>query len=334
MSSVTKMGRRGSLRAGLAVFVLIVVVAVIGYSVYMSRARWVEAGHVGVIYAANGGLQKEVITPKRVFVPWLSTLYTYPTLRVSAVYTNDPDKASTRSSDAIQITTSDNANTPFDIVVWYHVRPEDVHTVFNNFKAVTIEQIQSTFVRRAVKDAAQRISTQYDAFQLMGPKRHDASVKLTELLKKELAVKGLTVDAAEFCGAYPNEQIMTRITSQVNANTELTISQFRNDIAKVTRDTAIVRATATSKAQRLAAAQTSTKSLELLSLESEIASLKRWNGRMPMFQLKAGQTLIMSPEAAAQLATRPTAAVLQQQQEEAKAAAEAAAVKNNEEQGQ
>jgi regulator of protease activity HflC (stomatin/prohibitin superfamily) len=158
------------------------VVVGIGTAIFFSRCKWVPAGHVGVIFSASGGLQKEVITPRRVFVPWMSQLYLYPTMLNAAIYTNDPGQGEIRAADSIQVTTNDNANTPFDVVVWYSVLPENVHKVFNSFRAVPIEEIQSQHIRGAVRGAVNTVGTQYDAFQLMGPKRGEAS----DLLKKEL----------------------------------------------------------------------------------------------------------------------------------------------------
>jgi len=45
-----------------------------------------------VLFHASGGLERKVYSPRRIFVPWLTTLYTYPTMEQSAIYTNDPEE--------------------------------------------------------------------------------------------------------------------------------------------------------------------------------------------------------------------------------------------------
>src|SRR4051794_29115189 len=97
---------------GLAIRAGVVVgLALIGVGIFFSRCQWVPAGYVGVIYSANGGLQKEVIRPRRVFVPWMSQLYIYPTMVKAAIYTDDPAAGELKAADSILVTTNDNANT-------------------------------------------------------------------------------------------------------------------------------------------------------------------------------------------------------------------------------
>jgi hypothetical protein len=268
----------------------------IGFGIFWSRCQWVPAGHVGVIYAASGGLQKEVISPKRVFVPWMSQLYVYPTMVKAAIYTNAPDQGEVKSADAIQVTTNDNANTPFDVVVWYSVKPENVQLVFNSFRAIPIEEIQSQHLRAAVREAVNSVGPNYDTFQLMGPKRGEASIKLRDELKKIMERKGITINSAEFAGAYPSSEIMQRITNRVNSLTELKISEIRRQIALVQRDSAVIKATAQAKAQQVASAQTKDRSLDMLRMEADNAALEKWNGHLPPIQLKQGQTVIVTPE--------------------------------------
>ncbi|MCC2671041.1 MAG: spfh domain / band 7 family protein [Armatimonadetes bacterium] len=275
---------------------VVTVIGLAGIGVYFSRCQWIPAGHVGVIYDASGGLRKQVIPPRRVFVPWMSQLYVYPTMVKAAIYTNDPSQGEVKSSDAIQVTTNDNANTPFDVVVWYSVKPENVHLVFSSFRAIPIEDIQAQHIRAAVREAVNSVGPDYDTFELMGPKRGEASKKMLVELKKLLERKGITVDSAEFAGAYPSPEIMQRITSRVNSLTELKISEIRRQIAGVQRDTAVIKATAQAKAQHLASAQTKDRSLELLRLEADMAALEKWSGHLPPIQTKPGQTVVVSPE--------------------------------------
>lgn len=288
--------RRFTVKRGLGLVIGAALLGVLGWSVYISRAKWVPAGYVGVIYSANGGLQKEVIRPRRVFVPWMSQLYVYPTMVKCAIYTNDPSEGEIKSADAVQVTTNDNANTPFDIVVWYHVRPEDVELVFTSFRAIPIEDIQSQHIRGAVRQAASVVGTRYDAFELMGPKRGEASVELKEQLIQILSRKGITIDRAEFAGAYPTADITARITNRVNSLTDLKISEIKQQIARVQRDTAVIRAKAEATAQGLASAQTKDRSLDLLRLQADEAALEKWDGHLPPVQVRQGQTLVITPE--------------------------------------
>src|SRR5205809_1825904 len=69
---------------------LLIVLGAVGWGYRWSRSEWIEAGHVGVMYAARTGLEHRLYTPQRIFVPWFHQLYTYPTLTQAAIYTQDP----------------------------------------------------------------------------------------------------------------------------------------------------------------------------------------------------------------------------------------------------
>ena len=117
-----------------------------------SRTEWVPAGHVGVIYDAQGGLQKKPIIPRAVYVGWRQQLYTYPTQLQAAIYTQDPDEGEDQVRGRHHITTNDNANTDFRCGRDVPGQAEDVLTVFNEFGPIPIEDIQTQYIRRAVKE--------------------------------------------------------------------------------------------------------------------------------------------------------------------------------------
>ena len=267
-----------------------------GFGVYNSFLQWIPAGHVGILYHATGGLERRVIPARRIFVPWMTTLYTYPTMEQSAIYTNDPSEGEVKAADAVRVTTNDNANTDFDIVVWYHIEPDDVLKIFDNYKTQGIGAIQSTVIRSAVRQEASVVGRDYDAFTLMGKSRKEASDKLTTLLQQELGTRGITIDRAEFAQPYSNPAIMQRITNQVNSETDLRIAQINQTKASLEKDIAITRAQALAEASRLKSAQTQAKSLEMLKLETDIEAMRKWDGHIPPIQARPGQTIVITPE--------------------------------------
>lgn len=272
----------------------IVLILILGWRGFVwSRTEWVPAGHVGLIFDAQSGLRKEVIPPRAVFVGWRQQLYVYPTQLQAAIYTQDPDEGEVKSADGILITTNDNANTVFDVVVMYRVRPEDVVTVFNAFGPIPIEEIQVNHIRRAVKEAVNVVGTRYDVFQLMGPKRGEAALAITQELQQRLASKGITVDTTMLGSCYPPAEVQSKITARVNSLTDLEISRLKSQLADIERQTALVKAKAASQAREITASQTQSKSLEMLRLETYEAALKKWNGELPMLESKPGQTLVL-----------------------------------------
>lgn len=270
---------------------VILAAAVWGYR--WSRSEWIEAGHVGVMYSARSGLEQKIYTPRRVFVPWFHQLYTYPTLTQAAIYTEETTQGEQASADGIQVTTSDNAITTFDVVVYYRVQPQDVFTVFKEFGAIPIATIQRVHIRRAVKDACQAVGIENDAFALMGKNRETASARLTKEIQTRLQPKGITVEMAYFGQAYPQETLSQKINQRVNAYTQLTIANIDQQIAQLESQAALVKSRAETRAAAIKASQTQSRSLELLQLEADRAALERWNGQLPPIQARPGQTLVI-----------------------------------------
>ncbi len=279
----------------------ILVLGALGTGFVWSRTSWIPAGHVGVIYDASRGLLNEVYKPKAIFIGWRQRMYLYPTRLQNAVYTKDPNAGEVRAADPILITTNDNANTEFDVSVIYRVKPEDVIRVFNEFGARPIEDIQSTYIRRAVKEAANGVGTQYDLFSLMGPKRFEASKKITEELRERLKPAGITIEQAMLATCYPTQEFQSKITSRVNSYVELEISRLKRDIAEIERQISTVKGEANQQATAMSAAQAKDRSIDLLKLEAAEKALEKWDGALPLISPKAGQSVFISPETLSQL---------------------------------
>lgn len=272
-----------------------------GFIFFLSRTDWVPAGYVGLIYDANKGILPDVYKPSAIWIGWRQQLYIYPTKLQAAIYTEDPTAGETRAADGIMVTTNDNANTLFDVVVIYRIEKADVIKVFNSFGAVPIEEVQRTFIRRAVKEVANEVGTQYDLFALMGVKREEASRKISESLRKKLSEKGIKVEVAMLGGCYPSQDIQQKITSRVNSYVELEISRLKREIAEIERQVAVVRGEASAQAVSLTAGQVAGLSMELLRLEASEQAIERWNGSLPAISPKPGQTIVLTQDLMRQL---------------------------------
>jgi hypothetical protein len=293
--------KRPPLKKLIRTILLVIFIPLFSFLFYLSRLDWVPAGHVGVIYDANKGLLPEVYNPSAIFIGWRQQLYIYPTRLQAAIYTEDSSAGESKTADGILITTNDNANTTFDVVVIYRVKKEDVMNVFNSFGAVPIEEIQRNFIRRAVKESANDIGTQFDLFSLMGAQRVDASSKLTLLLREKLKSKGISIESAMLGGCYPSQDIQQKIASRVNSYVELEISRLKRQIAEIDRQVAIVKGEANATAAVMTASEAKDRSIELLKLEMAESAVEKWDGNLPPISPKSGQTIVLTQDLLRQL---------------------------------
>ncbi len=276
--------------------VVVAAIAIICTMVYQSHLQWIDAGNAGVIYNARTGLQDKVYDPQRLYIPWRCSLYQYPTQVKSAVYTQDPTMGEVKAADGIALVTNDNANTIFDIFVFYRVDKGNVVKVFNKFGAKSIEEIQTTQLRSFTRDVANLVSTSYDIFGLMGPERAEASAKMTTVLRDKMEPYGITVEYVLLGTAYPSDSTMSKINERVNALTDLQIAGIKGDIAEVQRQTSAITAHAETEAEGIKAVGTKARSLELLRLDADIKAAGKWDGALPMAPAKSGQSLMFSDD--------------------------------------
>ncbi|MBS1718216.1 MAG: hypothetical protein JSS72_10850 [Armatimonadetes bacterium] len=281
------------LKRSFAIGVFVLGTVGIGVLYWRQNTVWIEAGHVGLIYDASRGILDKVYEPQSVFVGWRQQLYQYPTKPQNAVYSQDASEGEVKAADGILITTSDNANTTFDISIVYRVKKENVRTVFNTFGPITIEEIQANHIRRAVRDGASSIGSQYTVFQLIGSKRQEASEKLAQELRDRLEKKGITIDQAMILRPYLTKETEQRVYSSINSYTQIGISQLESQIAQINSAAELVRADAERQARSITANKTQQKSLEMLNLELEADAIRKWNGHLSPIQPQPGQTLVV-----------------------------------------
>lgn len=288
--------KRPPLKTALRWLAFLVGTPLVVWLLVLSRTEWIPAGHVGLIYDASSGLRKEVYEPRALFIGLRQQLYVYPTRLQAAIYSQDPTAGENKAADGILVTTNDNANTTFDVTVIYRIPKENVVRIFNAFGTRPIEDLQRTVIRRTVKEAANEVGVQYDLFALMGPKRKEASEKLTKVVRDRLGIRGFDVEIAMLGASYPSNDIQSKITSRVNSYVELEISRLKREIAEIDRKIAVTAGSAQQQAAALAATGTKDRSIELLKMDATQAAVEKWDGHLSPISPKAGQTMFLPGE--------------------------------------
>ena len=285
------MNRVFKLKAGCLALAAVPVAAFVFYNV---SAHWIRAGEVGLVYNASGGLVDRVYRPQRLFLtPW-QRLYTYPTKIQAAIYTSDPSYGEEKTADGILVTTSDNAQTTYDVVVYYRITPDSVVTAFKAFGPIPVEEIQSSHIRRFVKEAVNAVGTEYDVFALMGPKRQEASEKVQARLRGELGRRGIDIEHVFLVSPEPVGEVKGKIASRVNAYTQLATSKLRAQIATLDSEIAVLRGKTEARARSIVASGTNANSITMQKLELAEAAVDAWNGVLPPIQPNGKQTIIVN----------------------------------------
>ena len=285
------MNRVFKLKAGCLALAAVPLAAFVFYNV---SAHWIPAGEVGLVYNASGGLVDRVYRPQRLFLtPW-QRLYTYPTKIQAAIYTSDAAYGEQKTADGILVTTSDNAQTTYDVVVYYRITPDSVVTAFKAFGPIPVEDIQSGHIRRFVKEAVNAVGTEYDVFALMGPKRQEACEKVQARLRGELGKRGIDIEHVFLVSPEPVGEVGSKIAARVNAYTQLATSKLRSQIATLDSQIAVLRGETEARARSIVASGTNANSITMQKLELAEAAVDAWNGVLPPIQPNGKQTIIVN----------------------------------------
>jgi len=270
-------------------------VILFGWGYYRANLQWVPAGYVGIKYNARSGTDRtKLYKPAAYFTGPFDQFYFYPTRIQNAVYTQDQSAGEAKSADGILITTSDTANTTFDVSVIYRIDPENVFKAFDTFGPIPIETIQSQHIRRAVREESSVVGNQYDVYSLMGPKRVEASQMLSDRLRDKLAKKGITIIQAMILNAYPSQDLVTKIHNNVNSVTGVQIATLNQQIATMQNQINVVNAQATQESQKITGAGTGAKSLDIIDLELAEEAAKRWNGEFSAVEGNGNRPIILN----------------------------------------
>lgn len=279
----------------LILFLGLPLLAVIGWGIYRANLQWIPAGYVGIKFNARSGADRSrVYEPAAYFTGPFEQFYLYPTRIQNAVYTQDPNAGEEKSADGILITTSDTANTVFDVSVIYRIDRQNVFRAFDTFGPIPIETIQAQHIRRAVREESSVVGNQFDVYALMGPKRVEASEMLSQRLREKLTPKGVTIIQAMILNAYPSQDLVTKIHNNVNSVTGVQIATLNQQIATLQNQINVVNAQAAQEAQKITGAGTVAKSLDIIDLELAQAAAEKWNGQFSRIAGSGNRTVVVN----------------------------------------
>ena len=105
-----------------------------------------------------------------------------------------------------------------NVGVSYRFMEDKIGTVYESYRA-SADKITDTYMRTWTRDAMNRVSSSYTVDVLYGEKKEEFRAKVSELLQKDLAVKGILVEKVYFVGAFSLPEV---VAGRINAKVEAT----------------------------------------------------------------------------------------------------------------
>ncbi|MES9685059.1 hypothetical protein CN514_20880 [Bacillus sp. AFS001701] len=233
----------------------------------------ITPGYVGVVYSPNGGIQKNTLSQGWNFVGLFDKVTEYP-VRLRTVEYKD-----------VALATSDGKRIEMDLSYTYKIDPSKVVSMFNEFGPVSIEEIEDTYLKKRLQDAARIAVSKYTVLQLYGEKSSNASADIETIYKEDVKVLGFFVENLTLGTPKPDAKTQDAIDARVQAAQENDRKKIELETAKIEAEKKKVEAKADADSQ-LIRAQGQAKANQVIqqTLTNELIEYKKaekWDGKLP-----------------------------------------------------
>ncbi|WP_409305521.1 prohibitin family protein [Peribacillus sp. SCS-155] len=229
----------------------------------------IAPGHVGVVYSPNGGVEAKTLGPGWHVVGFFKKVTEYPVRKQTA------------NANNLGLATSDGKNVTIDFTYNYHVEPNKVVGLFNEFGPIPVEELEKNYMKSRLKDAARKVLSHYSVLELYGSKSGDVSIQVQETFADDVAKDGFIVEALTLGTPHPDKATQTAIDATVKAKQELERKKTEIELAKAEAERKKIEAQGNADAA-IAKAEGDAKANKLLadSITPELIKLKEAEARL------------------------------------------------------
>ncbi|WP_297342467.1 SPFH domain-containing protein [Amnibacterium sp.] len=230
--------------AGATVAALLGLLLLGGSSVYAQ-----DTGDASVIVSWTGDILGQEITPGlHVKAPW-STVDTFSVRNQQVVFAGNRAETDYTGGSAlgpdITVQDSDGVTSNIDIAVRYSIRPDQVTTIYRQFRDETnfVSQFVTQDIRSTVRDAPNSFTT----LELI-TKRAEVNTAIQTALEQRWKGTGVTVDSVSLQQITPPASVTAAYAAAQNAQIKVTTEQNNLKAAQVSAQQQVVQAEAKAKA--------------------------------------------------------------------------------------
>lgn len=258
-------------------------------------------GYAGVVYNVDGGIENETLSQGfHLVAPW-KHVSEYPISTETVYYTKNTvdgnDKDDKKVDKSVNVNTKDGKQVNVSVTYAYHMDVEKLPAVYAKFRGQNIESIQNGYMKNAMYEALNNITSQYSLMELVGDKRPEINQKIFEAFRDDLEEYGIVIETFNLSDVVPDEATATAIQNVVNAQNELTKMEIDKKTAEQEALKKIAEAKGDAEAARIRAeGEAEANRLLSNSLDSNVlekAKIAKWDGKLPQYQLSNGTGIIL-----------------------------------------
>lgn len=255
----------------------------------------VPAGHVGIVYSMNGGVQEETLPQGFHLVSPFKKVTKY-SVGIEQGYLSRDSQEGSKGDDSFEIPTKDGKTINVDLEYSYHFDAEMLSETFSRFKGQSGNEIERTFIRGKLKAWAGEVSSTYSVIDIFGDKRTALNESMKEYVGNKFKEYGIVIDSVNFTRIETDEKTAEAIQQKVNAQQALELAKIESETATVNaekeKEVAIIAAEKEKETAQLQADATLIKAQAEAQANKEIATsltpeliekmkYEKWNGQLP-----------------------------------------------------
>jgi len=285
-----------------------IVVGCLGALIFTSGCETIEPGYVGIKvnqWGTDRGVDQYPILVGRVSYNSVSErIYKFPVFLQNYPWTKDPLEGSPHD-ESINFASKEGLGLNADISIQYAFEQAKIPHLFLEFKA-DADHIRDGFLHQVVRDELNRVASEIDVMDILGPKKQEMLDKVKSIVVKIAGAKGIRVESLSFLSEIRphDEKVKTAISNVVQALQQSVQAENQVRQKKAEADQAIETARGSAQSEVLKAeaeakailakakAQAEANLLQAKSLTPELVqwqAIQKWDGKLP--QMTGGGAL-------------------------------------------
>jgi len=263
-------------------------IGILVISMLFSSCERIDAGHVGIkvnMYGDTKGVDDVTEVTGWVFYnPFASKIVEFPIFMQHKEYTGE---------ESFVINSKDGSEFHVSPLINYSVQREKVPYIYSKYR-ISLDQIQSGFLKTAVYDAFRLTANSYTAEELIS-NREKFEIKVRAQLDSSLLHEGFVISQMTSNLVYPetfknaieakNNAVQQSLTAENQVKTAEAQAKIKIAQAEGEAQAMLTAAKAEAEANRL-------KQQTLTPLLLQQMWIEKWDGKLPQTQLGSNQNLM------------------------------------------
>ena len=264
------------------------IIGIVVMSMFFSSCERIDAGHVGIkvnMYGDTKGVDDITEVTGWVFYnPFASRIVEFPIFMQHKEYTGE---------ESFVVNSKDGSEFHVSPLINYSVQRDKVPYIYSKYR-ISLEQIQSGFLKTAVYDAFRLTANSYTAEELIS-NREKFEIKVRAQLDSSLVHEGFIISQMTSNLVYPetfknaieakNNAVQQSLTAENQVKTAEAQAKIKIAQAEGEAQAMLTSAKAESEANRL-------KQQTLTPLLLQQMWVEKWDGSLPQTQLGQGTNVM------------------------------------------